>query len=221
MVKVQRLDDAAIEVEQPSIAEIVESLPPPQSPLSFDLVRGRGIAVFRMPTATEVIQTERKIGRLDALDGAAQKTDFFRHLGRLCCQSWGDYDAMPAAEKIRSQDDEQVLLLIAGLFGEEAGKVEEYCELVEGGHSVDKDFDAYVITLRDGTKIRCNEPSQKDNQQRQKAPTSIDGTLRFAAALCTEWGGQETAWSATLDLLKALPLPDLFRISSALSSFRG
>jgi hypothetical protein len=224
MVKVQRLDDAVgpTEVEQPvTPPAIAPSSPAPQNPLSFELARGRGVAVFRMPTAVEVIQTERKIGRLDALENALQKTDFFRHLARVCCESWGDRDAMPPAEKIRSQDDEQAVILMGKLFGEDDAKVEDYCELVEGGHATDPDFDAYLITLRDGTTLKCNEPSQKDNQQRQKAPTSIDGTLRFAAALCSEWNERPIVWSQTIDRLKALPLPDLFRVASALSSFRG
>lgn len=216
MVKVQRLNN-----EQQTPTAIVEPSPTSQDSLSCDLVRGRGIATFRMPTATEVIQAERKIGRLDFLNDVAQKADFFRYLGRLCCESWGDSQEMPPAEKIRAQDDEQVLLLFAGLFGEDGVKIDDYCELIEGGHSTDPDFDAYLITLKDGTTLRCNEPSQKDSQQRQKAPTSIEGTLRFASALCTEWAGQAATWTETIDRLKALPLPDLFRISSALSSFRG
>jgi hypothetical protein len=227
MVKVQRLDDATqnattTDHAPASIApQKPEPLPGSPDALSFALARGKGFAYFRMPTTAELIKTERKIGRLDALENAAQKADFFRHLARLCCTKWGDHEEMPPAEKIRSQEDEQALFLIAELFGQESGKVEDYCELIEGGHSTDQDFDAYQITLCDGTQIICNEPSQRDNQQRQKAPTSTEGTMRFAAALCTQWGHEKSQWSQTLDRLNQIALPDFFRISAALSSFRG
>jgi hypothetical protein len=194
---------------------------PSVSEISFWLAKGRGQARFAAPTAATLAEVERRTGRLDAIASPAEKADFFRELARACCLSWADAPKMPDPENIRVQDDESLLILFATELNPPIPEPSAYCELLEGGSSRSPEFDAFEITLELGAVARFDEPTQKDSKQRQKAQTSTDGTLQFAAALCTHWNGQPVTWSEVLTKLRSISLADLYRISVGLGSFRG
>lgn len=215
MAKIQRLDPSEL-VQVDSVPESVE----PEK-LSFELIRDRGLALFREPTASDLSKTELAIGKLGGAMSEGQRIDFCRQLARICCLGWGSEAKMPAAEKIRSQDDEQAIRVFAEQLGESDQNVDEFCRLLEGESSRGDGFDAYAVTLSDGQILVFDEPTQLDNQKRQKAKTSTDGTVQFAAALCRDWDGTSIKWSEAMTRLQALRLEDFYRVSLALTSFRG
>ncbi len=215
MTKITRIDPTEIATVADLDATLEEKI------LEFDLARNRGKAIFREPTAADLSKAELAIGKLGGAMGDAQRMDFFRQLARTCCLSWGGESEMPAAEKIRASDDESAIVLFANQLGGGNQEVDEFCNLLEGESSRNDGFDAYLVILRDGSQLKFDEPTQLDNQRRQKAKTTTDGTVQFATALCQAWNGESIKWSESMARLQALSLEDFFRVSLALTSFRG
>ncbi len=215
MAKITRIDPT----ETAAVADLHITLE--EKILKFDLARNRGEAIFREPTAADLSKTELAIGKLGGAMSESQRMDFCRQLARNCCMSWGGESEMPAAEKIRASDDEQAIVLFANQLGGGNQNVDEFCHLLEGSSSRNDGFDAYLVALRDGSQLQFDEPTQLDNQRRQKAKTTTDGTVQFATALCQAWNGDAIKWSESMARLQALSLEDFFRVSLALTSFRG
>ena len=218
MAKIQRLDPS----EFPEIQAATEE-PIPQAEtktIEFELARGRGMAVFRAPIAADLARTELSIGRLGGEMSEAQKINFCRSLAKLCCIQWGDAPEMPAPEKIRAQDDERGILLFGQQLLGDGADPSEFCQLLEGESSRNDGFDAFAVTLSDGTVLVFNEPTQLDSQRREKARTSTDGTIQFATALLQTWGGKEQKWSEAQIRFSQMELVDFFRVGIGLQFFR-
>lgn len=216
MAKISRIDPSEIA----TVADLTHEPVEPKI-LKFDLARNRGVAEFREPTAADLSRVELAIGNLGISMADGMKMNFCRQLARTCCISWGAESEMPAPEKIRSADDEGAIRLFAEQLGGGNQNADEFCRLLEGESSRGDGFDAYAVTLTGGEILVFDEPTQLDNQKRQKGKTSTDGTLQFAAALCRDWDGASIKWSESLSRLQALSLEDFFRVSLALTSFRG
>lgn len=212
--KIERISPDEIQPEAPAAEPVVPAY------LEMDLARGKGKAKFKNPTAIEIISAEQKAGRLFGPNSDPAK--FLRQLARICCVAWGDATEMPVADRVRFVDDEESAKLFIP-FLSQIGEMNaaDFCQLVEGGSSRNDGFDAYDVTLEDGTVIRFNEPSQSDSQKREKAGTWADGTVQFATALFISWGGETLGWSDAMGKFRSLSWGDLNRVAIGLSSFRG
>jgi hypothetical protein len=213
MAKIERISPDELQ-PAPAAAPVAPAI------LEMDLARGKGKARFKVPTAIELISAEQKAGRLFAPNSDPAK--FLRQLARICCIGWSEASEMPVADRVRVVDDEEsAKLLIPFLMQIGEVNAADFCELVNGGSSRNDGFDAYDITLEDGTVIRFNEPSQSDSQKREKAGTWADGVVQFATALFISWDGKELPWSDVMGKFRALSWADLNRVAIGLSSFRG
>lgn len=217
MAKIQRIDPTKSATSAPPVAD----LPNEPKTLRFDLARNRGEAIFREPTAADLAKVEGAIGKLGGAMNEAKMFEFCRKLARLCCVEWGTESTMPEPDRIRVSDDNSAIALFAQQLHLAQQDVEGFCTLLEGESSRGDGFDAYQVELRDGVYLVFDEPTQLDNQRKEKGKTATDGTLQFAAALCRVWEGEAMQWSEALVRLRSLSLEDFFRVSLSLTFFRG
>jgi hypothetical protein len=216
VVKVQEIQPKVQEIPVNINGLTVDSQPLEQKVLTFDLARSRGTARFRIPTVRDMRNTEQVLGKLASNNFSP---DFCRQLARSCCESWGNLSTIPAAEEIRRIDDDSLVLLFINYLNTE-DSLESYGQALEGESSRADGFDAYEVTLSDGTKLVFDEPTQKDNQQKEKAKTTTDGMVRFASALCRRWNSEPITWTLALQRFEGMVLSDFFRVANTLNNFR-
>lgn len=217
MAKIQRITPT----ESATVADLEEPTEIEPKTLTFDLARNRGVAVFREPTAADLSQVELAVGRMGSAMDHAKLFEFCRRLARLCCIQWGVDSTMPESERIRVQDDQSAIALFATQLNQAEKNPDDFSRVLDGESSRNDGFDAYEVTLSDGTVLIFDEPTQLDNQRREKGKTATDGNVQFAAALCKRWNGQPIQWTEALSKLRSLSLEDFFRVSVALTFFRG
>ena len=204
------------ETSSPVAAPVAETTPKPEL---IEVSLSIGLATFRIPTAIDLDRVEKEIGGVGNADFSL---GFYRQLAIGTCQSYGSSKAIPDPDLIRGKDDDKVCLAFIEAF--RAASIQpdgsdSYATLKPGG-SAKAGFDAVEITLSNGDKLVLDEPSARDNQQRESAETNVGGILIIASTLCRSWGGESLSIAEYRIKLNRLAFDDFFRISSGLTFFR-
>ena len=210
--EVQSIDETSSPVAAP-----VAAIDP--KPELIEVSLSIGLATFRIPTAIDLDRVEKEIGGVGNADFSL---GFYRQLAIGTCQSYGSSKAIPDPDLIRGKDDDKVCLAFIEAF--RAASIQpdgsdSYATLKPGG-SAKAGFDSVEITLSNGDKLVLDEPSARDNQQRESAETNVGGILIIASTLCRSWGGESLSIAEYRIKLNRLAFDDFFRISSGLTFFR-
>ena len=205
------------ETSSPVTAPVAETTPKPEL---IEVSLSIGLATFRIPTAIDLDRVEKEIGGVGNTDFSLA---FYRQLAIGTCLSYGSSEKMPSdPDLIRAKDDNKICLAFIEAFRAasiQPDGLDSYATLKPNG-SAKAGFDSVEITLSNGDKLVLDEPSMKENQQRESAETNVGGILIIASALCRSWAGESLSIAEYRLKLNRLAFDDFFRISSGLTFFR-
>ena len=214
-----------IEAEVQAIDETSSPVTPPVAaidpkPELIEVSLSIGLATFRVPTAIDLDRVEKEIGGVGNADFSLA---FYRQLAIGTCLSYGSSNAMPTdPDLIKGKDDNKICLAFIEAFRAasiQPDGLDSYATLKPNG-SIKAGFDSVEITLSNGDKLVLDEPSMKENQQRESAETNVGGILIIASTLCRGWAGESLSIAEYRIKLNRLAFDDFFRISSGLAFFR-
>ena len=221
MPKVERLESDAngaspiemIEIETEGAIEPEQSTA--RDEISFELAKGKGKAVFRMPTVRDLLALEARGFSMYTADGLEK---FCFELAEISFKAWGDRNQMPSPESIRRQDSEAKLRLFVDLLTLDGEKVDAYTKAIDEGSSRGDGLDAFEIRLTDGSIARFDEPSEADiRNKNSKRPT--EGMVRFCSRLCTHWNGEPVKTVEMQVKIPKLSVEDFSRVATGLNTF--
>ena len=211
--EVQAID----ETSSPAVESPVEVTPKPDL---IEVSLSIGLATFRVPTAIDLDRVEKEIGGVGNADFSLA---FYRQLAIGTCLSYGSSNAMPTdPDLIKGKDDNKICLAFIEAFRAasiQPDGLDSYATLKPNG-SIKAGFDSVEITLSNGDKLVLDEPSSRENQQRESAETNVGGILIIASTLCRSWSGESLSIAEYRIKLNRLAFDDFFRISSGLAFFR-
>ena len=208
--EVQAIDETSSSVTAP-----VETTPKPDL---IEVSLSIGLATFRVPTAIDLDRVEKEIGGVGNTDFSLA---FYRQLAIGTCQSYGSSKAIPDPDLIKSKDDNKICLAFIEAFRAasiQPDDADSYAALKPGG-SAKAGFDSVEITLSNGDKLVLDEPSARENQQRENT-SNIEGILIIASTLCRSWAGESLSIAEYRIKLNRLAFDDFFKISGGLAFFR-
>jgi len=209
--EVQAIDETSSPVTPP-----VAAIDP--KPELIEVSLSIGLATFRIPTAIDLDRVEKEIGGVGNTDFSLA---FYRQLAIGTCLSYGSSKAMPDPDLIKGKDDDKVCLAFIEAFRAasiQPDDADSYAALKPGG-SAKAGFDSVEITLSNGDKLVLDEPSARENQQRENT-SNIEGILIIASTLCRSWGGENLSIAEYRIKLNRLAFDDFFKISGGLAFFR-
>jgi len=216
--EVQAIDETSSPVtESPVTAPVTVADPKPEL---IEVSLSIGLATFRIPTAIDLDRVEKEIGGVGNTDFSLA---FYRQLAIGTCQSYGSSKKIPEdPDLIKGKDDDKVCLAFIEAFRAasiQPDDADSYAALKPGG-SAKAGFDSVEITLSNGDKLVLDEPSSRENQQRESAETNVGGILIIASTLCRSWGGESLSIAEYRIKLNRLAFDDFFKISGGLAFFR-
>ena len=212
-----------IEAEVQAIDETSSPVTPPVAaidpkPELIEVSLSIGLATFRIPTAIDLDRVEKEIGGVGNADFSL---GFYRQLAIGTCLSYGSSKTVPDPDLIKGKDDDKVCLAFIEAFRAasiQPDDADSYAALKPGG-SAKAGFDSVEITLSNGDKLVLDEPSARDNQQRENT-SNIEGILIIASTLCRSWSGESLSIAEYRIKLNRLAFDDFFKISGGLAFFR-
>ena len=209
--EVQPIDETSSPVAAP-----VAAIDP--KPELIEVSLSIGLATFRIPTAIDLDRVEKEIGGVGNADFSL---GFYRQLAIGTCLSYGSSKTVPDPDLIKGKDDDKVCLAFIEAFRAasiQPDDADSYAALKPGG-SAKAGFDSVEITLSNGDKLVLDEPSARENQQRENT-SNIEGILIIASTLCRSWGGENLSIAEYRIKLNRLAFDDFFKISGGLAFFR-
>jgi len=212
-----------IEAEVQAIDETSSPVTPPVAaidpkPELIEVSLSIGLATFRVPTAIDLDRVEKEIGGVGNTDFSLA---FYRQLAIGTCLSYGSSKTVPDPDLIKGKDDDKICLAFIEAF--RAASIQpdgaDSSATLKPNGSAKAGFDSVEITLANGDKLVLDEPSCRDNQQRENT-SNIEGILIIASTLCRSWAGESLSIAEYRIKLNRLAFDDFFKISGGLAFFR-